>query len=130
MLKIGTFLQLEESGESSITYKCRVIDRKKDRILVDYPINEATNRTEIFPVGTRFQIVFHENHSVYSFPTEIIAKRRERNIPVLILLFNKTNIEKVQRREFLRIQNPFEAQRSVFLHLLLLPTISVVVEWL
>lgn len=104
MLKVGTFLQLEESIESSITYKCRVVEKMHDRILVDYPINEVTNQTEIFSAGTKFQILFHGKNTVYSFPTEIIAKGREGNIPVLLLTFNTSNLEKIQRREFLRIQ--------------------------
>src|SRR5699024_4606703 len=104
VIKIGTFLQLEYLLDTKKLFKCRVIGANTTRIHIDYPINEETNRTEIFPIGTKFSINFIEGNSVYSFPTEIIGKGKEKNIPILVLSFDNNNIKKVQRREFVRVQ--------------------------
>ncbi|WP_163582778.1 flagellar brake protein [Gracilibacillus saliphilus] len=105
MIKIGTFLQLEQIKEERKTYKCRVIETKKDKLYIDYPIEEQTKRSDIFPVGTHFQVHFIENNSVYSFPSEIIGKAKIKNIPTLILSVEVNNLEKIQRREFVRVES-------------------------
>ncbi|SHN19869.1 flagellar brake protein [Gracilibacillus kekensis] len=101
MIKIGTFLQIEEN---KIFYKCRVVHTKSNKLYIDYPINENTNRTELFSVGTLFRISFIEKSSVYSFRSEIIGKGKMKNIPTLILSFEPENLKKIQRREFVRIE--------------------------
>ncbi|GAE91346.1 hypothetical protein JCM21714_294 [Gracilibacillus boraciitolerans JCM 21714] len=103
MIKIGNFLQLEQLNEESTTYKCRVIETKNKKIFIDYPINERTNRTDIFPVGTHFVVSFIDNNSIYSFNSEIIGKGKVKNIPTLMLSFESDNLKKIQRREFVRI---------------------------
>ncbi|WP_058307564.1 flagellar brake protein [Gracilibacillus massiliensis] len=101
MIKIGTFLQIEEN---KTFYKCRVINTKNNKLYIDYPINEDTNQTELFSVGTLFQVSFIENNSVYSFNSEIIGKGKVKNIPTLILSFDQEKLKKIQRREFVRIE--------------------------
>ncbi|SFL84658.1 c-di-GMP-binding flagellar brake protein YcgR, contains PilZNR and PilZ domains [Gracilibacillus orientalis] len=104
MIKIGTFLQLEQIKEEKTTYKCRVIETKKDKLYIDYPIDEQTNRTDIFPVGTHLHVHFIENNSMYSFPSEIVGKAKVKNIPTLILSVEVNNLEKIQRRDFVRVE--------------------------
>ncbi len=104
MIKIGTFLQLEQIKEERTISKCRVIETKKDKLYVDYPIDKETNRSNIFPVGTHFHVHFIENNSVFSFPSEIIGKAKVKNIPTLILSVELNNLQKIQRREFVRVE--------------------------
>ncbi|MGP4041356.1 flagellar brake protein [Gracilibacillus sp. D59] len=104
MIKIGKFLQLEQIKEDRTTYKCRVIEQKRDKVYIDYPIDEQTNRSDIFPVGTKFHVHFIENNSVFSFPSEVIGKAKIKNIPTLILSFEVNNLKKIQRREFVRVE--------------------------
>ncbi len=104
MIKIGTFLQLVQEEDEKLFYKCRVIETKNKNLFIDYPINEITNRTDIFPVGTSFQVSFIQDNSVYIFKSEIIGKVKVKNIPTLILSFDSENLKKIQRREFVRTE--------------------------
>ncbi|UOQ47560.1 PilZ domain-containing protein [Gracilibacillus caseinilyticus] len=105
MVRIGSFIQLEEVKNKNKTYKCRVIDRKQDKLYIDYPIDVQTNRTQLFPVGSEFQALFTENYSLFSFPSQIIGKANINNIPTLIMNFDKEQLKKIQRREFVRVES-------------------------
>ncbi|UOQ85897.1 flagellar brake protein [Gracilibacillus salinarum] len=104
MVRIGSFIQLEQAKDKSKTYKCRVIEHKLDKLYIDYPIDVQTNRTQLFPVGSEFQAFFTENYSLFSFPSQIIGKAKINNIPTLIMNFDKEHLKKIQRREFVRIE--------------------------
>ncbi|WP_138416922.1 flagellar brake protein [Aquibacillus sediminis] len=107
MIKVGTTLNLESinNNEDVERYHCKVVETEQDVIFVDYPINDQTGRTSIFPKETVFSASFvGEDSSVYRFDTSIYEKRTINNIPVLMLAFPSEKLERIQRREYVRIQ--------------------------
>lgn len=108
MLKIGSTLVLEKKDTSKdgewSRYRAKVIDLADDTIYIDYPINEQTKRTDIFPVGTAFRALYvTEEEIAFSFGTSI--KGREMlKVPALKLSMPKEEaIRKIQRRQYVRI---------------------------
>ncbi|WP_017472213.1 flagellar brake protein [Amphibacillus jilinensis] len=104
-MKIGTQLILEqEQQDSSIRrYRCRIVELKGLKCYIDQPVNVETGRTEVIPVGSYFSGYFvDENDVIYKFTTEV-KERKKDNIPMLILAFDQSKMEKVQRREYVRV---------------------------
>lgn len=105
MIKIGTTLILEAENEeaNNIRYRCKVVEMDGTTIYIDYPINEQSERTSIFPKGTIFQASFiGDNQSVYQFDTEITGKTTA-NVPMLLIHYPKDDMTRIQRREYVRV---------------------------
>jgi c-di-GMP-binding flagellar brake protein YcgR len=108
LLKIGSTLVLEKKdiskNEEWSRYRAKVIDLADDTIYIDYPINEQTKRTDIFPVGTAFRALYvTEEESAFTFGTSIQG-REMMKVPALKLTMPKENdIRKIQRRQYVRI---------------------------
>lgn len=117
MLYIGATLTMElmrSNDESKETYRCKLLDIKGDQCYVDYPVNERTGKTSIFFEGTQFKISFvARDDSLYIFHTELLGRKKLKNIPVLVLYYpGNDHLIKIQRREFVRIR----ASLDVALH--------------
>lgn len=105
MIKIGTTLTLEAENEDGKAhrYRCKVVEMKGNTMYIDYPINEQSGRTSIFPKGTIFLANFIGNdQSIYQFDTEIKGKKTA-NVPMLLLHYPKDDLKRIQRREYVRI---------------------------
>ncbi|SER13802.1 c-di-GMP-binding flagellar brake protein YcgR, contains PilZNR and PilZ domains [Gracilibacillus ureilyticus] len=113
MIKIGTFLQLEEISKNynndnvqdmKVTFRCRVIETAEEELIIDLPINELTDKTAFFTEGVALKVSYIQNNSVFVFPSKVIGKRID-NIPGIILSYDKDRVKKVQRREFVRVDS-------------------------
>ncbi|MFP7477340.1 flagellar brake protein [Terribacillus saccharophilus] len=108
MLKIGGTLVLERNdiakNEEWSRYRAKVIDLREDTIYIDYPINEQTKRTDIFPLGTVFKALYvTEEEVAFTFET-IIQGREMLKVPALKLSMPEHDeIRKIQRRQYVRI---------------------------
>lgn len=110
MVKIGTNLTLELDGldDEVKRFKCRVVEQKQHKLYIDYPINLETNRTDIFPVGTSFHVLYvDEQQLAYRFDGEITV-RVKRNVPMLELTYDPKKMKKIQRREYVRINTSMD----------------------
>ncbi|SFS81113.1 c-di-GMP-binding flagellar brake protein YcgR, contains PilZNR and PilZ domains [Halolactibacillus miurensis] len=110
MVKIGTNLTLELNGldDEVKRFKCRVVEQKQHKLYIDYPINVETNRTDIFPVGTTFQVFYVDDQQMaYRFEGEITG-RVKRNVPMLELVYDPKKMKKIQRREYVRINSSMD----------------------
>jgi c-di-GMP-binding flagellar brake protein YcgR len=106
MIAVGEPLYLEPLfSDKKDKYRCKVFDVKEDCLYIDYPSNEKTNRTEYFFDGTQFKASFVDKEkNVYTFRSELLGRKIE-NIPVLIITLPKEEeIQKIQRREFIRVE--------------------------
>lgn len=112
MLEIGTKIYLvhksnDEEGDKKEQLRCRFVDREDDEsILVDYPINEVTEKQQLFLLeGERFLATFiGKDGAVYEFDTEIIARKRT-NVPMLQLEDpGKEHYRRIQRRDYVRVE--------------------------
>lgn len=106
MIKIGETLTLEliEVDEHE-KYRCKLLEKEKQRIFVDYPININTNRTVYLLEGTHLRASFiGEDGAVYWFHTEVVG-RLKGHIPMLILSYpEEDQLIKIQRRQYVRVE--------------------------
>ncbi|WP_047980029.1 flagellar brake protein [Ornithinibacillus contaminans] len=107
-MKIGAFLTLEvfnaESGANEM-YRCKIIDKNKKYLFIDYPVHVKTKRTQVFTIGTYLSAEYIEkDQSIYRFNT-IIKEKRKGKIPALALrLPEKEQIQRIQRRQYVRVE--------------------------
>ncbi len=107
MLNIGDtiILEIDEGNEEEKKrFKCRLVDRVKEFLFIDYPINEKTKRVGFFHDGTQFNASFiGRDQVVYLFQTELLA-RKKGNIPMLVLKDpGKESYIRIQRRHYVRV---------------------------
>ncbi|WP_100407189.1 flagellar brake protein [Bacillus solitudinis] len=110
MIDIGStiFLELQEfkEGESKVlNLRCRLVDQTTKSFVIDYPINQVTNKPNFFFDGTQFRAWFiGKDGAMYAFDTEITG-RKKGNIPVLLLKDpGKENYQRIQRRNYVRVE--------------------------
>lgn len=109
-IKLGTNLLLapydEETDEK---FKCKVVDQQGDILFIDYPVSTLTHRTAFLMEGTRFRASYIDEAKIgFSFKTTIMG-REKGNIPTLKLaLPSDEEFEKVQRREYVRVETPVD----------------------
>lgn len=109
-LKIGTMLYLEQYDiDSDERFKCKVVDQKDNMLYIDYPVSTKTHRTAFLLEGTRLRASFLDELKVgFAFKTSVIG-RKMSNIPTIqLLLPPKEEFEKVQRREYVRVETPVD----------------------
>ncbi|MBB5172913.1 flagellar brake domain-containing protein [Texcoconibacillus texcoconensis] len=107
MINIGDkiFLALHEEGEEKARFRCRLVDQSEGVFIVDYPIDEKTNRTNYFYQGTQFRAWFlGSDEAIYLFETELLHKQ-PGNVPSLVLKDpGKDNYLRIQRRKYVRVE--------------------------
>lgn len=104
-LGIGTILQLKRMNSNDETeYKSKVLDIVDHTVMIDYPSDVVTEKTAFFLDGTEFHCTFIDEMKVsYRFQTHIKG-RRKTGIPMLEILYpGDRHLEKIQRREFVRV---------------------------
>ncbi len=107
IMKVGTPITLElykRSQNEPERYKCKLVDKEKNFIYIDYPVKMDSGKTGFFFEGTEFYASFvGEDSSVYRFETEVVA-RKLVNIPVLVLTSpDIDHLERIQRRKYVRV---------------------------
>ncbi|CQR46708.1 Flagellar brake protein YcgR [Paraliobacillus sp. PM-2] len=109
MIKIGATLKLEAlEEEETSSYRSKIVGQEGTTIYIDYPINEMTGRTNIFPKGTIFKVnLVDENQSVYQFITEITGKKTG-NVPMLMIHFSQDEMVRIQRRKYVRVNSSLD----------------------
>ncbi|MBB6452188.1 c-di-GMP-binding flagellar brake protein YcgR [Salirhabdus euzebyi] len=112
-MDIGTMITLEtvqDNDEDVQVFSSKVVDFKGTNIYIHYPISNKTGRTSIVFEGTSFSFKYvGKDDIIYSFQTEVIARKKLNNIPVLVLHFpGDDQVMKIQRRRFLRIKTPLD----------------------
>ncbi|MEN2464822.1 PilZ domain-containing protein [Ornithinibacillus sp. FSL M8-0202] len=116
-MKIGVFLTIEAFSiktNSTEKYRCKIVDKNSNYLYVDYPVHIQTKRTNAgFKIGDIMYAEYNgEDQSVYRFKTEVIDKQRGK-IPTLALVIpEKDQIERIQRRQYVRV----EAATDVAVH--------------
>lgn len=105
-MKIGSNLTLEfkETGNKTEKFKCKIIDKVENEIIVDYPINTRTLKQEFHSIGTNFKVSYRgEDNSIYEFITKINRRVRLTIPGIALAIPEKEKITRIQRREFMRI---------------------------
>jgi c-di-GMP-binding flagellar brake protein YcgR len=112
MLQLGDFIYLYKVNEQTNKkqkYRCKVEGINSKSISVTYPVEINTSKTEFFVDGTRFLCEFTtQAQQAFQFETLVLGRQRDQ-IPLLILEFpEKKHLQKIQRREFLRVDTSLD----------------------
>lgn len=84
-------------------YQSRMIDYNDEHIFLDLPVNINNRKTVFLQVGARLTINYvGDDGACYEFSTKVIEQILT-NIPKIILTA-PSNVKRIQRREFVRIQ--------------------------
>ncbi|PGT87152.1 flagellar brake protein [Bacillus sp. AFS040349] len=112
MIKIGDVISLETKGAKLERLKCKLVEKKGNKLYIDYPINQETGRSAFLMLGTQLVASFVSNESVFRFQTEVTGRIKE-NIPMISLTYpGDDQLIKIQRRQFVRI----DANLDVAIH--------------
>lgn len=105
VLNVGDTIHLHFFDQNEIhKYRAKVIDITPDAYFIGLPVNEETNRTDIFLTGESCEAQFvTKEQSMYAFQTKIIG-RKKSNIPMIMLKRpGKNNYSRIQRRAYVRV---------------------------
>lgn len=103
VIKIGDFITLETKGAKLERLKCKLVERKGNKLFIDYPVNNDTGRTAFLMLGTQMVASFVSNETVFRFQTEVTGRLKE-NIPMISLTYpGDDQLIRIQRRQFVRI---------------------------
>lgn len=115
VIDIGStiFLELQETkGENAkvVNLRCRLVDRTQKSFVIDYPINQETNKPSFFFDGTQFRAWFiGKDEAMYAFDTEITG-RKKGQIPMLLLRDpGPERYFRIQRRNYVRVETSTDA---------------------
>ncbi|MCM3361809.1 flagellar brake protein [Niallia sp. Sow4_A1] len=123
MISIGDTLIIEPiHGEKKVDqYKSRVLGMEEKSLYIEYPIHLETNKLIFLMNGAQLRVNFVTNEGIaYLFHSEVIGRKKDNNVPVLILsLPSIDQMIKIQRRQFVRIEtsidmaiHPMEVENS------------------
>lgn len=105
-MKIGDTLYISVLLDDYKTakYRCKLVDIFQDRIYIDYPISDETNRTVFLSKDLTFDVLYRNNQNVFKFPSFLI-ERKLTSIPTLVLyLPPKEEHLRIQRRKHVRVE--------------------------
>lgn len=104
-MKIGDTLYitiLREQNEKE-NYRCKLVDMDQDRLYIDYPIHEKTNKSFYLPKDLQFTITYKKDQNVFTFNSYVI-ERKLASIPTLAIhLPDREEHRRIQRRRHVRI---------------------------
>src|SRR5690625_818734 len=103
-MQIGDSIVLRLSAPNAKdTFRCKVIDKNEQFLIVDLPVNQATNKSTFWLRNTDVSVTFIKNGVVKEFLSKV-KHYNKLSIPALAIpLPDKEDIRKIQRREFVRI---------------------------
>jgi c-di-GMP-binding flagellar brake protein YcgR len=103
VIKIGDVISLETKGAKLERLKCKLVEKKGNKLYIDYPINQDTGRSAFLMLGTQLDASFVSNENVFRFQTEVTGRIKE-NIPMISLTYpGDDQLIRIQRRQFVRI---------------------------
>lgn len=81
-------------------FKSIIQDTNEENISISLPVRDGIYMTP--QVGDELEVIYYDSTHVYKFNSRVIARKKEMNVPLLII-DKPTNIIKIQRRKFVRI---------------------------
>lgn len=111
MIKIGEVIILEPKHTEEVEqYKSKLVERKDNKLYIDYPTNLKTNRTAFLLSGMQLKATFiGSDGSVYFFETEVTGRSKLNQVHVLIISYpGKDQLVRIQRRQFVRVETPLD----------------------
>lgn len=105
-MKIGDtlYISIQRDDCKTSKYRCKLVDIFKDRIYIDYPISDETNKTVFLPKDLTFYVSYQNNQNVFKFSSYLI-ERKLTSIPTLVLYLPPVEEHiRIQRRKHVRVE--------------------------
>ncbi|CAM3159269.1 flagellar brake protein [Sporolactobacillus spathodeae] len=102
----GETLRLKSIDADGIEhlYRCRLAEVYENELIVDYPIDEKTDKTVVLMNQTPFEASYVDGRHVYSFHAVFERRVQQGKIPLLLISYGgEEAVRKVQRRNFVRV---------------------------
>jgi len=107
VLHLNQRLEIEiTDGTGKDRYASYAVDINRNGITAAAPM--LGNRIIALPVGTRVRVVYSDDTGVFGFPA-VVAERKQDTTPLLVLT-QRGPVEKVQRRNFVRLSTSLPAR--------------------
>ncbi|WP_182102759.1 flagellar brake protein [Niallia taxi] len=107
MYKVGDDITIEHiiNSEDTHIYKTRIADISSDCFYIDVPINKETGQYHRFSKGENLLFVFQDKHHVpHQFKSSVLGSKIENELTFYMIQHPlKTEIKKIQRRNYLRM---------------------------
>lgn len=85
-------------------YRCKVIDIDQDKLIIDYPIEVGSNSLSRIQPNSKLTVDYIDKGTVYKFHTTVSELIQKPLMAFTILKPNEDSIQKIQRREYVRIE--------------------------
>ncbi len=103
-MNIGDSIVITNPNSDNSSYRCKIIDKSRNYLFVDYPIDINTNKSAFLPREKTLKITYIKKGIVYEF-SSFMKQYIHLNVPALMIPLPQVGeIRKIQRREFVRIQ--------------------------
>lgn len=105
-VKIGSSISVNITNDryEEEQYRSKIIDVDDDFVYIDYPVNVKTLKTAFIMTNTVVTIIFTDDHALLRFSTMIVKRIKDPTLALVIPRPQKSDLEKVQRREYVRIK--------------------------
>src|SRR5699024_10396962 len=105
-VKIGSSISVNITNEryEEEQYRSKIIDIDDNFVYIDYPVNVKTLKTAFIMTNTAVTIIFTEDRALFRFNTMIVKRIKDPTLALVIPRPKKSDLEKVQRREYVRIK--------------------------
>ncbi|MGM8213988.1 flagellar brake protein [Bacillaceae bacterium W0354] len=107
MFVVGMRITIEtlQNGIIQERFSSKLVEITKQKLYIDYPINEKTGKTALLIDGSEIQVSFiAQDGNIYKYHTHITGRKMLNNLRVLLVKRpTKDQLHKIQRREYVRI---------------------------
>lgn len=105
-VKIGSSISVNITNDryEEEQYRSKIIDIDDDFVYIDYPVNIKTLKTAFIMTNTAVTIIFTDDRALFRVNTMIVKRIKDPTLALVIPKPKKSDLEKVQRREYVRIK--------------------------
>jgi c-di-GMP-binding flagellar brake protein YcgR len=104
-----TYLQLlQEQGEPGSNLRSRVADIDEKAIWLEIPLDEKSRRYHRPQIGDQFRVVFSQDGVKHLFTTSVTGVKKDTVSLFSVRKPNPEEVEREQRRSFLRVEAQLE----------------------
>lgn len=116
IFKVGSKIDIvyREPGREPEEYYSKIIDSNEHYLIIDYPVNRKTKKTAFFSIGASFVgSLTAEDKAVYQFPVKVAARVKVNFPAIAIWKPEKDRIERIQRRQFVRLDTSLDISLNI-----------------
>lgn len=109
---VNQIIRISIDQNDQFTYKARVADISNDSFSIEIPVDERTGSLKLIPVETPIKVWYMSNdRGQISFETKVVNFKKEQVL--LLRLELPQNIQRIQRRDYLRVDATVETSFKI-----------------